>query len=69
MLLAVPGFGQDLVEKLLERCGSIEEMLHVESVKQVKGMGSVLRQRLIEVLTSEEPVRVERKYSKGRGKI
>jgi ERCC4-type nuclease len=69
MLLAIPGFGQDLVEKLLERCGCIEEMLHVESVKQVKGMGSVLRQRLIEVLTSEEPVKVERKYNKRREKV
>jgi hypothetical protein len=35
----------------------------------VRGMGSVLRQRLVEVLTSEEPVKVERKYSKRRGKI
>ena len=69
MLLSIPGFGQDLVEKLLDKCGSIEEMLHVESIKQVKGMGSVLRQRLIEVLTSEEPVKVERKYSKRREKI
>ena len=27
MLLVVPGFGPDLVDKLLEKCGSIEEML------------------------------------------
>ena len=69
MLLSIPGFGQDLVEKLLDKCGSIEEMLHAESVKQVRGMGTVLRQRLIEVLTSEDPVKVERKYSKRREKV
>lgn len=64
MLLAVPGFGQDLVEKLLEKCGSIEEMLHVESLKTVRGMGTVLRQRLLHVLTSEEAVKVEKQYNR-----
>lgn len=62
MLLAVPGFGPELVEKTLEMCGSIEEMLFPESLKQVRGLGPKLRQRLIEVLTSEEPVRVQRTY-------
>jgi len=52
---------------LLERCGSIEEMLFPESLKQVKGMGTTLRQRLIDVLTSEEPVKVQKTYNK-RGK-
>ena len=67
MLIAVPGFGPELVEKVLDKCGSIEEMLYPESLKQVKGMGTTLRQRLIEVLTSEQPVRVQKTYNK-RGK-
>jgi ERCC4-type nuclease len=69
MLLSIPGFGQDLVDKLLDKCGSIEEMLHIESLKQVRGMGKVLRQRLIDVLTNEDAVKVERKYNKRREKI
>ena len=67
MLIAVPGFGPELVEKTLERCGSIEEMLFPESLKQVRGMGPTLRQRLLDVLTSEEPVKVQKTYNK-RGK-
>jgi ERCC4-type nuclease len=67
MLITIPGFGPDLVDKLLAKCGSIEEMLFPESLKQVKGMGTTLRQRLLEVLTSEEPVRVQKTYNK-RGK-
>ena len=65
MLLAVPGFGPELVQKTLERCGSIEEMLYPESLKQVRGLGPKLRQRLLEVLTSEEPVRVTKTYGRG----
>ena len=61
MLLTIPGFGSDLVEKLLERCGSIEEMTHQQSLKEVKGLGRTLRARLLEVLTSEQPVHVERR--------
>jgi len=64
MLIAVPGFGPELVGKLLDRCGSIEEMLFPESLKQVKGMGSTLRKRLLDVLTSEEPITVKKTYSK-----
>jgi ERCC4-type nuclease len=60
MLLTIPGFGQELVEKTLERCGSIEEMSHPESLKQIRGMGNTLRERLMRVLTSEEPVKIER---------
>ncbi len=52
--------------KLLEKCGGIEEMLVQESLKTVKGMGPTLRKRLIDVLTSEEPVRVERTTKKKR---
>jgi len=66
LLLSIPGFGPDLVSKLIDACGSIEEMLYIESLKRVKGMGPTLRQRLIEVLTSEEPVKVERTYQKKR---
>jgi len=62
LLLAIPGFGPDLVQKLLDKCGSIEEMLHSESLKQVRGMGPILRQRLIDVLTSEEAIKVEKTY-------
>lgn len=60
MLLTIPGFGADLCERLLEHCGSIEEMLHVDALKDVPRMGKVLRGRLLEVLTSEDPVRVEK---------
>jgi len=67
MLVIIPGFGPDLVDKLLAKCGSIEEMLYLESLKQVKGMGTTLRQRLLNVLTSEEPVKVQKTYNK-RGK-
>ena len=67
MLITIPGFGPELVDKLLDKCGSIEEMLFVESLKKVKGMGSTLRQRLLDVLTSEEPVKVQKTYNK-RGK-
>jgi len=61
MLLTIPGFGAELCERLLEHCGSIEEMLHVDALKGVPRMGKVLRSRLIEVLTSEDPVKVESK--------
>jgi len=61
MLLAIPGFGPDLCEKLLEKCGSLEEMLHEQSLKEVKGLGRTLRARLLKVLTAEEPVHVERR--------
>jgi ERCC4-type nuclease len=64
MLVAIPGFGPELVDKLLSKCGSIEEMLFPESLKQVKGMGATLRQRLLDVLTSEEPITVQKTYKK-----
>jgi len=65
MLLTIPGIGPDLVDKLLDNCGSIEEMLFSESLKQVRGMGTTLRKRLVKVLTSETPVRIEKKYKRG----
>jgi ERCC4-type nuclease len=64
VLLAIPGIGPDLVTKMLDKCGSIEEMLHPESLKQVRGMGQVLRQRVIDVLTKEEPIKVEKTYKR-----
>jgi len=64
MLLAIPGLGPEMVAKLLETCGSVEEMLYPESLKQVRGMGPKLRQRLIEVLTSEEPITVQKTYKR-----
>lgn len=61
MIMTVPGIGQETAEKLLENCGSIEEMCFPESIKKVKGLGDVRRKMLVDILTSEEPVRQERK--------
>jgi len=61
MLMAVPGVGREIAERLLDACGSIEEMAHPESLKQVKGFGESRRRLLTNVLTSEEPVKQERK--------
>jgi ERCC4-type nuclease len=61
MIMTVPGIGQETAEKLLEKCGSIEEMCFPESIKKVKGLGDVRRKMLVNILTSEEPVRQERK--------
>ena len=61
MLLAIPGLGKETVDNLLEKCGSLEEMCFPESLKQVKGLGEVLRKRIVQALTSEEPIHVEKK--------
>jgi ERCC4-type nuclease len=61
MLLAIPGLGKETVDNLLEKCGSLEEMCFPDSLKQVKGLGEVLRKRIIQALTSEEPMHVERR--------
>ena len=61
MLLSIPGIGREMAEKLLENCGSIEEMAFPESLKMIKGLGEVLRGRVFEVITSEEPVIIQRK--------
>jgi len=61
MLLTIPGFGPELVENLLEHCGSIEEMMCEDCLKDVPRMGKILRNRLLEVLSSEDAVKVERK--------
>lgn len=60
MLLAIPGIGPDLVDRLLDKCGNIEEMMFPEALKQVKGLGEQRRKLVIEVLTSESPVHIER---------
>jgi ERCC4-type nuclease len=57
VLLAVPGLGPDLVDRLLDKCGSIEEMMFPESLKQRRAM-------LTRVLTSEDPVHIERSVRK-----
>jgi len=59
MLLTIPGVGSQMVDKLLTNCGSIEEMCFPESLKLVKGLGAKTRERIIEVLSSEDPVHVE----------
>ena len=64
VLLAVPGLGPDLVDRLLDKCGSIEEMMFPESLKQVKGLGEQRRAMLTRVLTSEAPVHIERSVRK-----
>lgn len=60
VLLAIPGIGPDLVNRLLDKCGNIEEMMFPESLKQVKGLGEQRRRMIIDVLTSEDPVHIER---------
>jgi len=67
LLLSVPGVGAELGERLLEKCGSIEEMCFPESLKQVKGLGDKKRQLIIEALTSETPVHIQRTVRKKRG--
>ena len=60
LLLSIPGIGPELVDRLLEKCGSIEEMVFSESLKQVKGLGTRKRSLIIEVLTSEAAVHIQR---------
>tara|TARA_R100001126_G_C4851149_1_gene162044 strand:- start:485 stop:1189 length:705 start_codon:yes stop_codon:yes gene_type:complete len=64
MLLAIPGIGKDMADRILEECGSIEEMCFPESLKKIKGLGEVLRGRIIQALTSEEKMMVERKVKR-----
>jgi ERCC4-type nuclease len=60
MLLTIPGIGSQMADKLIKECGSIEEMCFPESLKVVKGLGEKNRAKVIEVLTSENPVHIER---------
>ena len=41
--------------------GFWQEMCFPESLKEIKGLGTVRRKLVIDILTSEEPVRQERK--------
>ena len=60
MLLTIPGIGPDMVEAIINACGSIEEAACGDCLRDVPRMGKVLRNRVIDVLTSEDVVRVER---------
>ena len=64
MIATIPGIGHETAEKILEKCGSIEEMCFVESLKQIKGLGEKRRKLIVDILTSEEPVRQERKINR-----
>ena len=64
VLLSIPGIGRELAERLLETCGSLEEMMYPESLKKVKGLGDKRRQLIIEVLTKEEPVHIQRRVKR-----
>ena len=58
-LLTVPGIGQEMAENILASCGSIEEAACGVCLRDVPRMGKVLRNRVIEVLTSEQPIIIE----------
>ena len=60
MLLTIPGIGAEMADAIINACGSIEEVACGECLRDVPRMGKVLRNRVIDVLTSEEEVRVER---------
>lgn len=60
MILTIPGVGSEMADRMLTQCGSIEEMTFPESLRGIKGMGEKLRARVVNVLTSEEPVHIER---------
>jgi len=64
MIMTIPGIGLEIAERILEKCGSIEEMCFPESLKKIKGLGEVRRKLIIKVLTSEEEVRQERRVRK-----
>ena len=59
--MTVPGIGREIAERILEKCGSIEEMCFPESLKQIKGLGEVRRKLIVKILTSEEAVKQERR--------
>jgi len=63
MLRTIPGIGDEMVDNILEACGSIEEAACGDCLRNVKRMGKVLRGRVIEALTSEDAVKIERRSS------
>tara|TARA_B100001113_G_scaffold343385_1_gene330626 strand:+ start:980 stop:1657 length:678 start_codon:yes stop_codon:yes gene_type:complete len=60
VLLTIPGVGSIMADRLLKTCGCIEEMMYEDSLKKVKGLGTKTARKIAEVLTSEQPVHVER---------
>lgn len=60
MLLTIPGVGAEMADAIIKACGSIEEAACGECLRDVPRMGKTLRNRVIETLTSEEEVRVEK---------
>jgi len=63
MLRTIPGIGDEMVDNILSACGSVEEAACGDCLRNVKRMGKVLRGRVLEALTSEEPVVIERRSS------
>jgi len=61
MLLTIPGVGADMADAIIQACGSIEEAACGECLRDVPRMGKTLRARVVNVLTSEQEVRVEKK--------
>ena len=61
MLLTIPGVGAEMADAIIQSCGSIEEVACGECLRDVPRMGKTLRARVVNVLTSEEEVRVEKK--------
>lgn len=61
MLRIIPGVGDEMVDNILLACGSLQEAACGECLQQVPRMGKVLRNRVIEALTHEDPVVYERK--------
>ena len=64
LLLTIPGIGNQMADKMLETCGSIEEMLFKDSLMKVKGMGHTLADRVVKVLTSENVIHIERRLNR-----
>tara|TARA_R110002020_G_scaffold168349_1_gene357058 strand:- start:4822 stop:5514 length:693 start_codon:yes stop_codon:yes gene_type:complete len=64
VLMSIPGVGGIMAGRLLKECGSIEEMLFIDSLKKVKGLGNKTAKKIIEVFTSENVVHVERNVFK-----
>lgn len=60
MLITIPVIGPDMVDAILKACGSIEEAACGDCLRDVPRMGKVLRNRVTQVLTSEQEVRVEK---------
>ena len=61
MWLTIPGIGAEMAEAVIKACGSIEEAVCGDCLREVPRMGKALRNRVVNVLTSEEEVRVEKK--------